>query len=70
MDDEFTMAAKQLEFERRDTTDNEVEYVAANGHLLVYYEDANRPGKPARAAAWAAWHSDNCRCGGEPLPDY
>jgi len=46
-------------------------YVAANGHLLEYYEDdrPDREGKPARACAWQAWHADDCACGGEPLPD-
>ena len=62
--------AKQVEFDRRDTTDKEVEYGAANGHLMVWYEDEKRPGKPGRAAAWAAWHSPNCGCGGETLPDW
>jgi hypothetical protein len=64
------MKETQAEYDRRDTTDREIEYAAANGHLLVYCEDANRPGKPARAAAGAAWHSPRCGCGGERLPDW
>ena len=37
-------------------------YVAANGHLLEYYEDdrPDREDKPARACAWQAWHADDC----------
>ena len=53
------------------TTDKEIDYLAANGHTLRYWEDAQRPGKPARQCAWEAWHSPNCGCGGrEPLPDW
>jgi hypothetical protein len=64
------MRETQAEFDRRDTTDTVIKYGAANGHLMEYYEDANQPGKPARACAWASWHSDDCTCGGEPIPDW
>jgi hypothetical protein len=44
------------------TTDNRIEYRAANGHLMGYYEDASRPGYPARQCSWESWHSANCGC--------
>jgi len=54
-----------------ETTDREIDYAAANGHLMRYYEDAEESGKVGRAAAWAAWHSENCPCQGtEPVPDW
>jgi hypothetical protein len=52
------------------TTAKVIDYLAANGHLMSYYEDAGRKGHPARQCAWEAWHSDNCRCGGQPIPDW
>jgi hypothetical protein len=53
------------------TLDTVIRYQAANGHRMAYWEDAARPGKPARQCAWESWHSEDCGCGGrEPLPDY
>jgi hypothetical protein len=44
-------------------TDKVVEYEAANGHRMRFFEDAGFPGHPARQCAWSAWHSANCECG-------
>jgi len=54
------------------TTDGLVTYRAANGHLMQYWEDPKRPGKPDRAAAWEAWCAPECgACAdGDPLPDW
>jgi hypothetical protein len=70
--DEFDVVdnLRQAEFDRRGTTDKIISYQSWGGHLMEWYEDEQRPGKPGRASAWAAWHSQKCRCGGEPLPDY
>lgn len=71
-DDEYDAfeAMRQAEFDRRGTTEKVIHYGAANGHRMAYYEDADRPGKPGRACAWASWHSERCSCGGEPVPDW
>lgn len=52
--------------------DGMITYRAANGHLMEYWEDDERPGKPARGHAFEAWCADNCgACAeGDPLPDW
>ena len=53
-------------------SDGIVTYRAANGHLMQYHEDPDRPGKPARESAWAAWCAPGCEACAEgyPLPDW
>ena len=56
----------------RGTADGIATYLAANGHTMQYHEDPERPGKPARGAAWEAWCAPGCgACAeGDPLPDW
>lgn len=46
-----------------DESSNFIDYTAANGHLMTYYESKANPGQPSQACVWRAWHSPNCMCG-------
>ena len=51
-----------------DESNEHIDYMAASGHMMTYYESKANPGQPSPACVFRAWHSPLCMCG-KPLSD-
>lgn len=49
-----------------------VQYYAANGHRMEYYEHPEKPGQPAQGHSYEAWCASSCEAcmEGYDLPDW